>query len=367
MKTRLYTKQDIQQILGKVGLDSFMDQAIESLYLACREYKQNRYEAPVRDGFEYKLPELGLTEWMPIHAIGNLVTLKVVGYHPSNPLQRYLPSVLSCVFQLDTSSGQLVNIMDCTFTTSIRTGAASAVASRILSKEDPKVLGIIGCGAQAITQLHALSRLFRFDEILVHDTNLECASTFQQRAETLRMDRSLIRITSLNELSRKADILCTTTSVDIGQGPVFNDLNLKPDLHINAVGSDFPGKIEVPRSVLLRSLVCPDFALQAKHEGECQQLNENQIGPDLVSLVQQSDKYQGYKNLITVFDSTGWALEDHVMANLVSHYGQQFGLGEDIELNCVSDDPKNPYGFLLHQSPAGSKPVLQPEKRLSTG
>jgi ornithine cyclodeaminase/alanine dehydrogenase-like protein (mu-crystallin family) len=113
------------------------------------------------------------------------------------------------------------------------------------------------------------------------------------------------------------------------------------------VGADFPGKVEVPLSVLERSLVCPDFKEQAIKEGECQQLEPNNIGPDLVSLIQNKMSYQGFKNKPTVFDSTGWALEDFVMANLLTNFANKLDLGTKVDLLSIGKESKNPYSFML--------------------
>jgi len=146
---------------------------------------------------------------------------------------------------------------------------------------------------------------------------------------------------------KTADIICTATSIDIGGGPVFTDTDVTPWLHINAVGSDFPGKFEIPVTLLRRSLVCTDFRAQAIKEGECQQLTEREIGPSLVEMVRNPDHYTSARQSISVFDSTGWALEDHVAMQLLMDYAREFGLGNTLELECIGSDARNPYEFML--------------------
>lgn len=80
-----------------------------------------------------------------------------------------------------------------------------------------------------------------------------------------------------------------------GKGPVFQDGKVKPWLHINAVGSDFKGKFEIPVSLLKRSTIVPDFLAQAVVEGECQQLQPQEIGPNIVEIVQNQKEYQSLK------------------------------------------------------------------------
>jgi ornithine cyclodeaminase/alanine dehydrogenase-like protein (mu-crystallin family) len=150
----------------------------------------------------------------------------------------------------------------------------------------------------------------------------------------------------LSDLLERSDILCTCTSSSPGDGPIFKDFANKPHLHINAIGSDFRGKIELPFALLKRSLVCPDFHAQAVMEGDCQQLEEPMIGPDLRNLIQNLADYPGVKGRLTVFDSTGWALEDHVAALMVLEHARKHGIGRDIAFECLPPDPKDPYSFL---------------------
>ena len=132
----------------------------------------------------------------------------------------------------------------------------------------------------------------------------------------------------------------------VNQGPVFQDFDCKPHLHVNAVGSDFPGKFELPVAMLRQSFVCPDFLEQALKEGECQQLAKDEIGDTLVSVVQRSDNYESMRNRTTVFDSTGWSFEDFVVSNMFHQIAEELELGTKVEIESRSVDPKDPYAFL---------------------
>jgi ornithine cyclodeaminase/alanine dehydrogenase-like protein (mu-crystallin family) len=92
--------------------------------------------------------------------------------------------------------------------------------------------------------------------------------------------------------------------------------------------------------------VCPDFHEQAIHEGECQQLEPGEIGPDLRTLVKNAEKYHSAQMSPTVFDSTGWALEDHVAAVMIFDYARELGLGRRVAFECLPPDPKDPYSLL---------------------
>lgn len=345
MKTRILARHHVARIVAEVGLDALMDEMIDRITTAVREYDGARTLVRPRDGFHYTEPDVGLLEWMPVMHTAEMTTIKVVGYHPSNPAQRNLPTILSTVSAYETETGHLAGLVDGTFLTALRTGAASAVASRILARPDSRILGLVGCGAQAVTQMHAMLRSLPIEQILIHDIDPENTASFAARAASVLPAEVEVREAPLDLLMQTADIVCTSTSVGIGEGPLFDDLPTKPWLHVNAVGSDFPGKVELPRAFLERSLVCPDHRDQAIKEGECQQLAPEQIGPSLAELVANTAAQAEARARTTVFDSTGWALEDRVGIQMLLDHANELGLGLLIELEDIGDDPLNPYHF----------------------
>jgi L-lysine cyclodeaminase len=118
---------------------------------------------------------------------------------------------------------------------------------------------------------------------------------------------------------------------------------MKPSVHVNAVGSDLPGKTELPLALLQRSLVCPDLRVQAVVEGECQQLVDAEIGPELHEVVQQPERFADWRSRSTVFDSTGFALEDQVVTELLLGHAQRLGIGTRLSLEMLSGDALDPY------------------------
>lgn len=347
-KTLVLSSSDIQEILRHFGIDWTMMTLIERLNVAITNYDPQKVSIPVRSGFHYEKPEPGLIEWMPIYNQGDQggkVLIKVVGYHPSNPAKLNLPTIISTISEYDTNSGHLSALIDGVLATALRTAAASAVASKMMAKPTSSVLGLIGCGTQAVTQLHAIALCFKIQRVLFYDIDPEASASFRKRCSALNLDIDFVN-TSIEEIVKNSDILCTATSIDIGAGPLFSNIETKPHLHINAVGSDFPGKVEIPLELLQKSFVCPDFKEQAIVEGECQQLDQKDIGAGLAELVQNPDKYSYLRDERTVFDSTGWALEDKVVMNFFLDCAQELGLGQELEIEYRSSDTRNPYDFL---------------------
>lgn len=344
-KTLILSGDDVIRIVEKFGIDRLMDSLIERLTNAVHDFDKSKTDIPIRSGFNYQTENPGLIEWMPVHKKGKEVVIKVVGYHPQNPNNFNLPTILSSISSYDTKTGHLNGIADGVLLTALRTGAASAVASRLLAKPKSTVLGLIGCGAQAVTQLHALSRVFQFSEVLIYDIDQKSMDTLRDRIEMLDIQLD-IKTASIKDIIETSDIVCTETSIEVGTGPLFEYHKSKPHLHINAVGSDFPGKTELPKELLLQSFVCPDFFEQAKIEGECQQLSDSEIAPDWVEVLQNVDDYVQVKDQISIFDSTGWALEDQVVMDLFLDLADEFDIGLEVAIENVSEDAKNPYHFL---------------------
>lgn len=354
LQTLLLTAQDVRQVVRHVGADAFMDLLIGELESTCeRQSEAAPYEIPRRDGFHYQAPVEGLVEWMPLLTSDHQAMMKLVGYHPENPDARGLPSVISSLVGFDTSTGHVAVFADGTLLTAMRTGAASAVASRILGMETASTVGLIGAGAQAVSQLHALSRVLPIKRVLVSDSNPAAAASFARRAARFAGGLE-IRVTDAQTVAGQADVLCTITSVEPGSGPVFDDLPVREGLHVNAVGADFPGKFELPQTFLERAFVCPDFPSQALKEGESQRLPRESLGPDLIELVKGRSQFQAKRREITVFDSTGFALEDHVALEVLTRIADEIGVGTKLRAD-VGKDARDPYVGLFPEAPRRSE------------
>jgi L-lysine cyclodeaminase len=330
-------------MLGRIGPDALMDAMIDRLRARYVDFNSAGVQARDRDGFRYDKPALGLLEWMPTHEVGGPVVVKMVGYHPTNPVQRLLPSVIATTSMWDTETGHLVAIADATLLTAIRTGAASAVATDLLAVTGPVTVGVVGLGAQAVTQVHAISRVRPIERIIGIDVDEHVAASFERRIAFLGAEVEVVPPERSLTLLGEVDVLCTCTSVEIGAGPVLGFVEPRPWLHVNAVGADFPGKVELPLELLERAFVVPDVRSQCCVEGECQQLGPESIGPELPTLVRHAATAVHRRGEITVYDSTGWAIQDAVALQLAVEVADEHQLGMHIRLELLSSDPYDPY------------------------
>ncbi|MEM1106294.1 MAG: ornithine cyclodeaminase family protein [Pseudomonadota bacterium] len=342
--TRLLTRADLSTLISAHGADTLMGDMIAAIETAFVSFDEAKCTVPVRSGFSYTAPRPGLVEWMPILRQSDHVTLKMVGYHPENPGWANLPTIQSMVGRWDTDTGRLVAICEGGLLTALRTGAASSVASKALAKADASTLGLIGAGAQAVTQLHALSQVFDLSCVLIHDSQPAHAASFPSRVAGRLKAGVRIETSSTQRMLAEADIICTATTVAPGDGPLFSSAaDAKAHLHVNAIGADFPGKTELPLDLMQSAFVVPDFTEQAIREGECQQLRRDEIGMDLTALLQRPGLQAQLHSARTVFDSTGFALEDDAALSLILDLAGHYDIGSEIEMETPGLDVLNPY------------------------
>ncbi|MFF6918365.1 ornithine cyclodeaminase family protein [Streptomyces sp. NPDC012466] len=350
METWVLSRHDIAEIVGAVGRDALMVRVIDRLAEGFAEIGRGVRElSPPRDGFERTEPVPGIFEWMPHRDPGDSITLKTVGYSPGNPGHFGLPTIIGTVARYDDSTGALTALMDGVLLTAIRTGAASAVASRLLALPESRTLGLIGAGAQAVTQLHALSLVFPLERVLVWDTDPAHRESFARRAAFTGL---AVECADPATIAAEADIISTATAVPVGCGPVLPEGRYREHLHVNAVGADLVGKTELPLSLLRRAFVTADHPEQAHREGECQQLATHQTGPGLTRLVAEPALAHEHRCALTVFDSTGFAFEDALAMEVFLEAAAEHGLGRRLQIEHHPADALDPYA--LHSLPVAA-------------
>lgn len=246
----------------------------------------------------------------------DIAGVKIVNVHPKNP-KKGLPTVMAVVVLNDPKTGVPISIMDGTYLTDMRTGAAGGVAVKYLARKNSRVLGIIGAGRQAKTQLLAISRVADIEEVKVASRTAKgCEKFVKEMGKAIECD---IFERSLKDAC-DCDILATTTPV---REPIVKSEWIHEGTHINAIGADAEGKEEFEPAILKRARIVVDDLAQASHSGEINVplskglISLKDIYCELGEIV--AGKKQGRKNNeeITIFDSTGLAIHDVAAGNLV--------------------------------------------------
>lgn len=190
-------------------------------------------------------------------------------------------------------------------------------------------MGIIGAGYQAYTQILAHVELFNPISINAFDIS---------RAAVDRLGQSLphlsIKSCSVQEAA-SCDIVCTLTP---SRSPIVKREWIRPGTHINAVGADAPGKQELEPSILKEAIVVVDDLTQASHSGEINVpiqkgfYSADEVYGTLAEVIVGRKKGRIDSKAITVFDSTGIAVEDIAVAKLLFEKAQQAGGYPSIDL-----------------------------------
>lgn len=289
------------------GLDLMaVNEAVEQVFA---EHGRGAVQMPPK---VYITFDTGDFRTMPAYvpALG-MAGVKIVNVHPDNPAAG-LPTVMALTIILDVKTGVPVAILNATGLTDMRTGAAGAVACKYLSPGRTVQLGLVGSGRQAQAQLNAIAKVLAIDEVRVWSrdegkSRLFCTRNSGFECKSLPIARTC-----------DCDILVTTTP---SRKPLVMDPWIHEGTHINAIGADARGKQELDPRILKRAKVYVDDPAQAVHSGEINvpisqgllQLGDiaGTLGDVVLGRIGRTAPEE-----VTVFDSTGLAIQDLAIAKI---------------------------------------------------
>jgi ornithine cyclodeaminase/alanine dehydrogenase len=316
MKTLMLSQGDVREA---VTMAAAID-VVERAFLA-----HGRGEALMPPKVYLSLPEHhGDFRAMPAYFAGS-AGVKWVNSHPENPTRHGLPSVLALYILSDADTAAPLAVMDGTLLTAVRTGAAAGVASRRLAAGRPRTIGFVGSGVQARFLLDAHRAVFGEFQVLAFDRSEQAAKKFaaESGGESAPID-----------VVAGADIVCTATP---SRSPIVARAFVRAGAHINALGADAPGKQELDPLILSDAKVIIDDWEQATESGEVNvplhrgAYRREQIHGTLGEVL--AGKKPGREgDEITVFDSTGLAIQDLALAKHVYAVARERGLGTTVEL-----------------------------------
>jgi alanine dehydrogenase len=247
--------------------------------------------------------------------------VKCVNVHPLNPAKG-LPTVMAVTIILDIGTGIPLAILNATRLTDLRTGAAGAIACKYLAPKKPVTVGMIGSGRQAVAQLEAISRETEVTSVQVWSRKEESALSFCRHFAHFECETG-----SLPKVCDNDVIITTTPSTK----PLVSNEWVHEGTHINAIGADAPGKEELDPVILERAMVIVDDPDQAVHSGEINVpvrnglFSRQEIAGTLGEVV-LGKKNRSSPDQITIFDSTGLAIQDLAIASIAMKMGKYIGL-----------------------------------------
>ncbi len=310
MPTLILSRNDVKELLS-------MAEVIEVVEKAFREWAQGKGNMPPK---AYLVVEKGDFRAMPVSLPGT-AGVKWVNVHTNN-ITRGLPTVMGIWIHSDPETGYPLAVMDATDITDFRTGATAAIASKYLARQESQTLGVIGAGRQAYAQIQAHAEIFNLHRINVFDRS---EAAVEKLVESFP-DYSPKKCT-LEEVAA-SDIICTVTPSRV---PLLKKEWIRPGTHINAIGADAAGKEELEPSILKEAIVVVDDIRQAAAAGEINVpisrglFTVNDVYANLGEIITGKKPGRTDPETVTVFDSTGVAIEDAAVAGLVYKKARQAG------------------------------------------
>jgi len=315
--------------LGEEDVKSLltMDEAIVAVEKAFYDQATGRTQMPPKSYLYFSKYD-GDLRTMPAYLEGqDIAGVKIVNVHSKNP-DIGLPTVMALFTLISPRSGAPLAVMGATFLTAMRTGAAGALAARLLARQNSRAVGMIGAGVQARAQLLGLSRHFQIEQVMIYDTSQERARSLEEDCRAF-LDCEYMICAKPREACQ-CDILVTTTP---SRRPVVEDGWILPGTHINAIGADARGKQELQSALTKRARIFVDDMAQAVHSGEVNvPITEGLLLPgDIYAQIGEvlAGKKPGRsdKQEITIFDSTGLAIQDVAAGFAVYEKALQTGRG----------------------------------------
>jgi ornithine cyclodeaminase/alanine dehydrogenase-like protein (mu-crystallin family) len=247
------------------------------------------------------------------------IGLKLISLCEDNPAKG-LPLAQAVTVIMDAANGTPLAVLDASYLTAVRTGAASGVATDVLAREDARVAAVFGAGVQGRTQLEAVAAVRSLRKAFIFDIDARAAADFAvEMGGRLGLD---IEPAASPKALRDADIVCTATT---SATPVFSDADLKPGAHINAIGSYKPHVREVPGETVRRAAVFVDERRSSLEEAgdliiPLRQglFGEDHIRAEIGEVLAGLKPGRTSEDEITLFKSVGNAVLDLAVAGLVA-------------------------------------------------
>jgi alanine dehydrogenase len=319
MKTRILTRSELEGLADMAAI-------VEAVEAAFRAHAEGKSQMPPK---VYLTLPGGDFRAMP-STVEGAAGIKWVSSHPENPARHGLPAVMGVYILSDPACAFPLAVLDGTLITALRTGAAAGVATKHLTSGAPSTVGFVGCGVQAHFALHA-HRVVLGDgfEALCADLRPDAAEAF---AKEIRDQGLSARAVTVEEAAGAEIVNATTPGTRVAVEARW----VRPNAHVNAMGADAPGKQELATDLLAKAQIIIDEHHQATHSGEVNvplakgALSESDLTGNLGDVI--LGKIAVDQSRLTVFDSTGLAVQDVATARLLFDEAQAAGVGTEVDL-----------------------------------
>ncbi len=310
-----------------------MKDCIDVVEKAFAELSNGTAYLPMRIGIS---PPEGVALYMPAYLKNmDAMACKVVSVYNDNPSKFKIPRTIGKIILQDPHSGNILAIMDGGYIAAVRTGAASAVATRLLARQrDEQTVGIFGAGIQGKTQLWGMSEVVNISKAFIYDVSQEAAEKYATNmSEMLNIQ---VEVAIKPNMLTECDIICTATS---SKKPLFDGYKIKPGTHINGIGSHSPTTRELDTTVVKRSKFVGDTKeVCFKEAGDILiPIQEGAIGSEhfyaeLGQIITGKKAGRVDDEEITIFKANGLAIQDVATAKLVYDLALEKGIGTRVDI-----------------------------------
>ncbi|MDF0698035.1 ornithine cyclodeaminase family protein [Rhizobium sp. MC63] len=327
MQTLLLNKEDVGRLIC-------MRDVIAAVEEAYKAYNSDQVVQPDYIGIHLPSPRGEVDFKLGYNKANEVISMKASsGGFIDNPAAHGVPSGMGTILLFDARSCALTCVMDGSLITGLRTGAAGAVSVKALARKDARKVASIGTGNQARMQIRAINEIMTIEEIHAWDSHPETLARYKADIES-EFGISVVTANSKRVAVEQADILVTTTC---GKGSVVEADWVKAGTHIVAIGTDQRGKQELDPEIFRNAKVVVDSMAQCVEKGETwHPLDRNIIARDDIhgeigEILLGRKPGRENDDEVTIFDSTGMAIQDNVTANRIYRNAIDGGAGTFFE------------------------------------
>jgi alanine dehydrogenase len=329
MKTLILSEEDVKKVLSLEEVTDAVESAFRMKGLGHAQMPSKQYLFMKKYNGDLRTMPAYLEE-------NDAVAVKVVNSHPENRQKHGLPTVMATIILVDPRTGAPEAIMGGIWITALRTGAAGAIAAKYLANPNPKTVGMVGAGTQARTQLMGLEHVFgTIEEVRVWDLNGKAAVKYAEEMKSKCDQEFIYPVKSVRNAVQGADIIVTVTP---SREPLVSAEWVDEGAHINCIGADAPGKQELDPAVLKKSKIVVDDWSQSCHGGEINvplakgTIKEEDVWGDICEIVAGLKQGRTSPGEITVFTSTGLAIQDAAAAKIAYQKALKQKIGKTVDL-----------------------------------
>ncbi|MBD3383215.1 MAG: ornithine cyclodeaminase family protein [candidate division Zixibacteria bacterium] len=309
METYIISRSIIENALD-------MELCLASVEKAFRLYGQDKIQMPAKTFLEFPQFNGDLRNHSTYVPDLDIAGIKASSVHLDNSTFK-LETVVGTIILIDPKNGFPLAILDGTYITRMRTGAAGGLAAKYLANPDIEQVGFVGAGNQARSLFEALITVHpEIKKAIVYDIKPDKAEAF---ARFCREHKNL-EVEVVEEIDKAVTGCGIVNTCTSSRQPLFDDSVVSPGTHINAIGADAEGKQEMSSQVIKNAYLVIDSWLETSRTGEINvpfhmgEISQSDIDATLSEVILGIKTGRSSADQVTVFDSAGIAIQDIVTA-----------------------------------------------------